>query len=81
MTLAPVLSSNVFNIFYGQTYDRHSVVKDSGETVCYAGLECYRAAYWVTFGACLLGVFIVLWVIRYQHAKHLKESKKADVED
>ena len=81
MTLAPVLSSNVFNIFYGQTYDGHSIVKDSGETVCYEGLECYRAAYWVTFGACLMGVFVVLWVIRYQRVKHLRESKKGSTED
>lgn len=81
MTLSPVLSSNIFNIFYGRTYDRHSIIKPSGESVCMDGLDCYRAAYWVTFGACGLGLLFTLWVIRRQHLQHIKEESKGDLED
>jgi len=82
MTLAPVVSSNVFNIFYGQTYDAHSILRPNGERMCMEGLECYKSAYWVTFFACILGLAVSLWTIRRQHARHLKEQhSKGDEED
>lgn len=81
MTLAPVVSSNVFNLFYGNTYDRHSIIKPGGERVCMDGLECYKAAYWVTFGACGLGVVASLWIIRRQHVQRAKEESKGDLEN
>jgi MFS family permease len=81
MTLAPVVSSNLFNLFYGQNYDRHSIIKPSGERVCLEGIDCYKDAYWLTFGACTLGLFISLWVVRHQHQQLLKESSKGDEED
>lgn len=81
MTLAPVVSSNIFNIFYGQTYDRRSTVRPGGERVCLDGLDCYKSAYWVTFWACGLGLVFALWVIRHQHVQHLKENPKGDEED
>jgi MFS family permease len=52
MTLAPVVSGNVFNILYGRIYDNHSVVdEDSGDRECRLGRECYESAYMVTFVA------------------------------
>jgi MFS family permease len=81
MTLAPVISSNIFNIFYGRTFDRHSIIRDNGERVCLEGIECYKAAYWVTLGACGLGLFAALWFIRHQRIQHMKENPKGDEED
>ncbi|KAF4591524.1 MFS transporter [Ophiocordyceps camponoti-floridani] len=52
MTLAPVLSSGLFNLFYGQIYDSHSIVDSEGKRYCIEGVSCYYAAYWISFGAC-----------------------------
>lgn len=81
MTLSPVISSNIFNLFYGATYDSNSVVGPDGERSCHLGLDCYKSAYWVTFGACFVGIAVTLWVIRHQYLEHLKESKKVEEED
>lgn len=81
MTLAPVVSGNIFNLFYGTTYDHHSIKKPDGERVCMEGLECYRAAYVVTLGACAAGVLVTLLTIRHQHSVRVKEQMKADEED
>ncbi|KAI1083592.1 MFS general substrate transporter [Whalleya microplaca] len=66
MTLSPVISSNVFNLFYGAVFDAHSVVGPDGVSSCTDGLDCYRAAYAVTLGACGLGLVLTLWVIWHQ---------------
>lgn len=81
MTLAPVLSSNIFNLFYGVVYDQHSVVEPGGERACHQGLECYRAAYWVTLVAGAAGLLATLWVIRHQHLQHLRGRSKGAQED
>jgi len=81
MTLSPVLSGNVFNLFYGTTYDSHSVKGPNGDRSCHEGIDCYKSAYWFTFGACFVGIAVTLWVIRHQHMEHLKESKKVEEED
>ncbi|KAJ0166621.1 putative membrane protein [Colletotrichum tanaceti] len=82
MTLSPVVSGNVFNIFYGKIYDKHSILGPDGERVCHDGLECYRAAYLMTLGACSVGLLLTLWVIRYQRVKWAKEEKsKAEQHD
>ena len=81
MTLAPVITSNIFNIFYGRTYDQHSIFRPNGERVCLDGLDCYSAAYWVTLGACGIGLVATLWVIRHQRVQHMKENSKGDEED
>ena len=78
MTLSPVISGNVFNLFYGTVYDSHSVIQPGGERVCLDGLECYRAAYFVTLGACALGLGVSLWVIRHQSMIKARESKDTD---
>jgi MFS family permease len=81
MTLSPVMSSNVFNLFYGTTYDRHSVKRPSGEQMCLDGLQCYRSAYVMTLASCAVGVFVTLWTIRHQHVTQLREQRKAVQED
>lgn len=75
MTLAPVISSNIFNSFYGAVLDSHSVFDRSGERSCHVGLECYRAAYWVTFFACGTGIIIALWAVHHERAELAKEEK------
>ncbi|RQM07884.1 hypothetical protein DH86_00000769, partial [Scytalidium sp. 3C] len=45
MTLSPVISGNVFNLFYGLVFDRQSVVLPNGARSCTEGLHCYRNAY------------------------------------
>jgi len=76
MTLAPVISGNIFNLFYGMVYDRHSTVLPSGERECPDGLQCYRSAYWVTFVACILGWLITFWAIHHAHVKSRKEKER-----
>lgn len=68
LTLSPVASGYVFNLFYGTAFDAHSVVGPGGERSCPDGLECYRAAYYVTLAACGLGLIVSLAVIRHQRA-------------
>jgi MFS family permease len=81
MTLSPVISGNIFNIFYGMVFDRHSVVDNKGERMCSEGLECYRSAYLVTVGACVIGLVISLWSIRYTHLARLEEDRLKDLEE
>lgn len=76
MTLSPVISGNVFNLFYGVIFDRHSIVGPGGERSCPDGLECYQAAYLFTLGACGLGLVVTLLVIRHQYLVRLREVGK-----
>ncbi|KAG5988021.1 hypothetical protein E4U52_006984 [Claviceps spartinae] len=73
MTLAPVISSNIFNSFYGAVLDSHSVFDRNGERSCHDGQECYRDAYWATFGACFIGIAISLWAVQHERAEWAKE--------
>ncbi|PQK09700.1 hypothetical protein BB8028_0002g00240 [Beauveria bassiana] len=81
ITLAPVFSSNIFNLIYGSILDHHSVFDPSGERSCHDGLECYRSAYGITFTSCLVGVAITIWIIRHQYVAKLKFMGKANLED
>ncbi|KAF4636403.1 hypothetical protein G7Y89_g1682 [Cudoniella acicularis] len=81
MTLSPVISGNVFNLFYGTVYDSHSIVKGNGERVCTEGLQCYRSAYLVTVAACILGLVVSLWTIRYTHNARLEEERIKELEE
>lgn len=81
MTLAPVISSNIFNLFYGMILDHHSVFDPDGQRACHDGLDCYRAAYGVTLGSCFVGLGVILWVIRHQYHVRLRESRKGGLED
>lgn len=74
MTLAPIFSANIFNLFYGIIYDKHSIVEPSGERECTEGLGCYRSAYIVTACACILGLAVSLWSIWWTHRAREKEK-------
>ncbi|QSZ33160.1 hypothetical protein DSL72_002746 [Monilinia vaccinii-corymbosi] len=78
MTLSPVFSGYIFNLFYGVVYDRHSVVKEGGVRECTEGLQCYRSAYLVTVIASVLGLLVSLWCIRYTYLERLDEARKAE---
>ncbi|ETI19546.1 hypothetical protein G647_09380 [Cladophialophora carrionii CBS 160.54] len=77
MTLAPVVSGNVFNLLYGKIYDAHSVKNDQeGHMECLLGNQCYRSAYWVTFGAAVLGVLCCGWSIWHENQVHKAKAKE-----
>lgn len=76
MTLAPVVSGNIFNLCYGAIFDHHSEVLPSGERSCSEGLECYRSAYLITFFASLVGILVSFWSIRHEHV-----VKNRDIQD
>ncbi|PLN83277.1 putative MFS transporter [Aspergillus taichungensis] len=80
MTLAPVLSGNVFNMLYGSIYDRHSVVGDDGDRDCLDGLGCYQAAYYTTFFSGVAGILVCLWSIVRERQVHGSFRKKLDHE-
>lgn len=81
MTLAPVLSGNVFNLFYGSIYDKHSIVKDGGERECTEGLECYRSAYVVTLVACIIGLAVSLFSIHHTKKTRQQEATARELDD
>lgn len=70
MTLAPVISGNVFNLLYGTIYDNHSMVAPSGERDCRDGLKCYQVAFYVTFFSGVAGVAVCLWSIWTERRIH-----------
>ncbi|KAK4238626.1 major facilitator superfamily domain-containing protein [Achaetomium macrosporum] len=81
MTLSPVISGNIFNLFYGAVFDSHSIVGPDGERTCPDGLDCYKNAYFVTLAACGIGIAVTLSTIRHQHLQWLREEGKGAAED
>lgn len=81
MTLSPVISSNIFNLFYGLALDAHSIIEKDGKRRCEDGIECYRSAYIVTLAACGLGLCVTLWVIWHQARARLAEMHQARARD
>ncbi|KAI1997397.1 hypothetical protein LOZ53_000576 [Ophidiomyces ophidiicola] len=79
MTLAAVIGGNIFNLIYGFIFDRNSYISPDGDRDCREGLRCYRAAYWVTFSAGLLGTVIALWSIWHERSivMQMKTGKKS----
>ncbi|EOA87824.1 hypothetical protein ACJQWK_02270 [Exserohilum turcicum] len=78
MTLAPVVSGNVFNLFYGAVYDSNSVVQPDGQLACEVGLSCYRTAYYVTLTSSVLGIFACFWGIYGEHVRKMRELEEHD---
>lgn len=78
MTMSPVVSGNVFNLFYGIVFDHHSVIGPDGERSCIDGLDCYRSAYLATISACVVGFVLTLFVIRHQYVEKQREAKSKD---
>lgn len=81
MTLSPVLSGNIFNLFYGIVYDKHSIIKPGGERECTEGLACYRSAYLVTVVACMLGFVVSLLSIWNTRRLRAAEERLRDLEE
>lgn len=75
MTWAPVLSGNMYNLFYGSTLDKHSTW-EGGERQCDAGKDCYASAYWITLCSSVVGVLWTLWCIRQERLDILREHKE-----
>ncbi|KAF2199428.1 MFS general substrate transporter [Delitschia confertaspora ATCC 74209] len=78
MTMAPVVSGNIYNLCYGAIFDAHSERQPSGERACSEGLACYRSAYWITLVSSFFGILACLWGIRHEHV--LKRRKEAELE-
>ena len=62
----------------GSIYDHHSMILPGGHRECPDGLQCYSAAYWVTFGASLAGVGVSLWSVRHDHVVKAKMRNARD---
>lgn len=67
MTLSPVISGNLFNLFYGRVFDKQSSIGAGGVRICNKGIACYSDAYLVTLNACVLGTAVTIWVITRKH--------------
>lgn len=80
MTLSPVVSGNIYNLFYGTVFDAHSVVEPDGSRQCTEGLACYKDAYYVTLASCLIGLVVSLWTIWYVNRKRKEEERLLDLE-
>jgi hypothetical protein len=75
MTLAPVITGNIFNLVYGRIYDSHSIINDDDRLECLEGLECYGAAYWVTFFAAVCAALLSLWSVWRKNQIHKNNEK------
>lgn len=75
MTMAPIISGNMFNLFYGLVYDAHSVIGKDGDRECDLGIECYRKAYLVTLVACVTALVVALGSIWHEAERRRMEAK------
>ena len=75
MTLSAIVGGNIFNLLYGRIYDAHSIIDRNGARLCLEGLQCYKNAYWVTFGGSLLGISLALISINHDHRKRWRAEK------
>lgn len=73
MTLAPVLSGNIFNLAYGSILDKHSH-KKGGELMCDEGKACYASAYWITLLSSVVGIFFSLYCIRSERVQKRRDA-------
>lgn len=79
MTMAPVLSGNIFNLAYGKILDSHSSTDSNGESLCWDGKSCYSSAYIVTLVASAVGVVWSLWLVRSEWLE--KRAERMWLED
>ena len=75
MTLAPVITGNIFNLLYGRVYDSNSIVEPNGDRECVKGVACYATAYWVTSAAAALSIGVCLWSIYHENEVHKRKEK------
>ena len=77
MTLAPVISGNIFNLIFGRIYDARSVVDDkSGDRECLQGKSCYEGAYYMTLGASIGALVLCLYSIQHDNAASQRRKDK-----
>lgn len=72
ITIAPIISGNIFNLFYGIVFDSNSIVGKDGTRECDVGRECYRTAYMLTLLASVVAVGTSLVSIWH----HMRERKR-----
>ncbi|PNS20993.1 hypothetical protein CAC42_3330 [Sphaceloma murrayae] len=75
ITMAPVISGNIFNLIYGATLDAHSDHPEGSERVCLHGKSCYSNAYVVTLIASVIAVGWSLWMIKQERAERYAKRK------
>lgn len=80
MTLSPVVSGNIYNLFYGTVFDAHSIVEPDGSRQCTEGLACYKDAYYVTLASCFIGLIVSLWTIWFVNRKRKEEERLLELE-
>ena len=87
MTLAPVISGNVFNLVYGSILDKHSYSNGGdgggdgsgkGELICSEGRECYANAYYLTLVSSVVGVAWSLWCIRHEKVARMRDAREGE---
>jgi hypothetical protein len=87
MTMAPVISGNVFNLVYGSILDKHSYSNGGdgggenggkGELICSEGRECYANAYYLTLVSSVVGVAWSLWCIRHEKLARLRDARAGE---
>jgi MFS family permease len=86
MTMAPVISGNVFNLVYGSILDKHSYSSGGdggeggspGEMICGDGRDCYASAYYLTLISSVVGVAWSLYCIRHEKVARLRDAKAAE---
>jgi MFS family permease len=85
MTLAPVVTGNVFNLLYGSILDAHSVKRPGGEhgneLICDEGKACYSSAYWITLFASIVGICWSLWCIRTEKVEKARDDREAQMRE
>lgn len=81
MTLSPVVSGNVFSLFYGTVFDSHSIIEPDGSRDCTEGLVCYKAAYYITVTSCLIGLLVSFWTMWYVTKKRREEDQLKEIEE
>lgn len=79
MTMAPVVSGNLFNLIYGSILDAHSTFEPGEGRTCLDGKECYSKAYIVTLVASVLAVIWSFWCIRQETQQ--KRAQKQNLDD
>lgn len=75
ITMAPVVSGNIFNLIYGANLDAHSDHPEGSERVCIDGRTCYSEAYVVTLIASIIGIAWSLWCVRQDRRERMAKRK------
>ncbi|KAF2218335.1 major facilitator superfamily domain-containing protein [Elsinoe ampelina] len=78
ITMAPVVSGNIFNLIYGANLDAHSDHPEGSERVCLDGKACYAEAYVVTLIASTVGIGWSLWCVRLDRIERSAKRKELE---